>query len=600
MFLSRVRIDNFRNFHHLDVRLGSTSVIVGENGAGKSNLLSALRLILDPRFWDSSRRLREDDFWGGLNDPVKNGEIIEVSVEFQDFKNDNSVFAVLQPYCVQGTVQDMARLTYRFRPNPPIPQNRDITIEDYEFVIFGGMDEKNRVDNDVRRWIPVEVLPALRDGEGDLDAWRQSPLRPLVERLNLPEVTLEAVAKGIDQATFQLLSEPEVQKLTDDIQTRLSKMIGSVAKIDPTLGFAPTIPGRLTRALRLFGDGPSQRPVGELSLGVDNLLYLLLLTIELERKEEASERATTIVAIEEPEAHLHPHLQRLIFRDYLRRGSPVLLTTHSPHIASVAPLASLVLLKADPSGGGSRATSTLEAGLANQEIADLERYLDATKAEVLFARGVILVEGLAELFLIPAVAENLGMALDQYGITVCSVHGTDFIPYAKLLGPKGLDVPYVIITDGDWFKNNSGQEQSRGLRRVIALAEAAADPRASSLKQMYDSEHWNDLYEAAEKMGIFVGDETLEVDLFDSGHGQEVVDTLKELGLGAVVSGELQVLVELDRNLNKGEAQRLLQVIDRRGGKGRVAQRLSGKVAHERIPNYITDAIVKIVEALSE
>ena len=582
------------------MRLGSTSVIVGENGAGKTNLLFALRLILDPRLWDSSRRLREEDFWGGLNDPVKNGEIIEVSVEFQDFKNDKSVFAVLQPYCVQGPVQDTARLTYRYRPNPPIPQDRDMTIEDYEFVVFGGMEEKNRVDHDLRRWIPVEVLPALRDGEGDLDAWRQSPLRPLVERLNLPDVTLESVAKGIDKATVQLLSEPEVQKLTDDIQTRLSKMIGSVAKIDPTLGFAPTIPGRLTRSLRLFGDGPSQRPVGELSLGVDNLLYLLLLTIELERKEEASERATTIVAIEEPEAHLHPHLQRLVFRDYLRRGSPVLLTTHSPHIASVAPLTSVVLLKDDPSGDGSRATSTLAAGLADREIADLERYLDATKAEVLFARGVILVEGLAELFLIPAVAENLGIALDQYGITVCSVHGTDFVPYAKLLGPKGLDVPFVIITDGDRFTNNKGLEQSRGLRRVIVLAETLDSPKVSSLKQMYDAGCWNDMYEAADKMGIFVGDETLEVDLFDSGHGQEVVDTLKELGLGAAVSGELQRLAELDRNLNEGEAGRLLEVIERRGGKGRVAQRLAGKVDHERFPNYITDAILKIVEALSK
>ena len=600
MFLSRVKIDNFRNFHQLDVRLGSTSVIVGENGAGKSNLLYALRLILDPRLWDSSRRLREEDFWDGLNDPVKKGEIVEISIEFQDFKNDSNVFAVLQPYCVKGPVEDTARLTYRYRPKPAIPLNRDLTTEDYEFVVFGGEDDKNRVDHDVRRWIPVEVLPALRDGEGDLDAWRQSPLRPLVERLNLPDLTLEAVAKGIDQATFQLLSEPDVQKLTDDIQIRLSKMVGTVAKIDPTLGFAPTIPERLTRALRLFGDGTSKRTVGELSLGVDNLLYLLLLTIELERKEETSERATTIVAIEEPEAHLHPHLQRLVFRDYLRRGSPVLLTTHSPHIASVAPLTSVVLLRDDPAGDGSKATSTLEAGLADQEIADLERYLDATKAEVLFARGVVLVEGLAELFLIPALAENLGKALDQYGITVCSVHGTDFVPYAKLLGPKGLDIPFVILTDRDQFKTRSGKEESGGLRRVVALAEAIGDPRAASFKQMYDSGQWNDLSEAATKMAVFVGDYTLEVDLFNSGHGQEVVDTLKELGLGNRVSEELQALADLDRGLHKSEAQRLLEVIDRRGGKGRVAQRLAEKVDAERFPSYITEAIVKIVEVLSQ
>ena len=219
-------------------------------------------------------------------------------------------------------------------------------------------------------------------------------------------------------------------------------MVGSILKIDPSLGFASTVPERLTRALRMFGDGSNQRPVGELSLGVDNILYLLLLAIELERKETASERAATILAIEEPEAHLHPHLQRLVFRDFLRRESPVLLTTHSPHITSVAPLQSVVLLRNDPGGDGSKGRSTLDAGLLEREIDDLQRYLDATRAEVLFARGVVLVEGAAELFLVPAVAQNMGKPLDEFGVTVCSVHGTDFVPYAKLLGPQGLNIPF--------------------------------------------------------------------------------------------------------------------------------------------------------------
>lgn len=72
MFLSRIKIENFRNFHKLDVYLSPSTVVVGENNVGKSNLLLALRLVLDPRLPDSARQLREEDFWDGLVEPIKN------------------------------------------------------------------------------------------------------------------------------------------------------------------------------------------------------------------------------------------------------------------------------------------------------------------------------------------------------------------------------------------------------------------------------------------------------------------------------------------------------------------------------------------------
>ena len=597
MYLSRIQIKNFRNFHDLDVRLGQASVIVGENNVGKSNLVFALRLILDPRLSDSSRMLREEDFWTGLNEPVQNKEIIEVAIEFQNFQKEQSVFAVLQPFCIPGPVADTARLTYRFRPITSIPEDRELTIDDYEFVVFGGIEEKNRIGFEDRRWIPIEVLPALRDAESDLTAWRQSPLRPLVERLRLPDDTLRDVANEIDSATSLLLGESDVKQLTQDIQTRLSRMVGDVLRIAPSLGFAPTAPERLTRALRMYGDGLNKRPVGELSLGVDNVLYLLLLAIELERKEAASERATTILAIEEPEAHLHPHLQRLVFRDFLRRDSPVLLTTHSPHITSVTPLRSIVLLRNDPDGDGSKGKSTLQTGLLDREVEDLERYLDATRAEVLFARGVILVEGPSELFVVPAVADDMKNALDEYGITVCSVHGTDFAPYAKLLGARGLDIPFVVLTDGDWY-TRKGERLSRGLRRIVTVATAMDLPESDDLSEMYESREWVDLRDAGKRVGVFVGDHTLEVDLFDCWHGPELVESLRELGLSRKGTQTLENLANRKTALTDKEAKRLLKTIGR-FGKGRVAQRLAGRIDSQKIPAYIKEGVCRLTEELS-
>ena len=374
-----------------------------------------------------------------------------------------------------------------------MPTDSPLTIGDYEFVIFGGENEANQVGYRERRWLALEVLPALRDAEGDLSSWRRSPLRPLVDRLAVADKTLQAVVSTLDSATDQLLSEQDVQGLETGIQQRLQKMIGGLIAIDPSLGFASSQPGRLLKGLRLFGDGQFKRPVGDLSLGVSNVLYLLLLAIELEEKQKSSERAVTILGIEEPEAHLHPHLQRLLFRDFLRREAPVILTTHSPHIASVAPLPSILLLRDGGQSNGSDGKSVMTAELGTQEIADLERYLDATRAELLFAKGIIFAEGAAELFLIPAYADALGYPLDEYGITVCSVHGTDFVPYAKLAGSKGLSIPFVVVTDGDWTENE-GERVSRGLARGGLISREASLGDVGALGEAFQQRDWDSLY----------------------------------------------------------------------------------------------------------
>jgi putative ATP-dependent endonuclease of OLD family len=115
---------------------------------------------------------------------------------------------------------------------------------------------------------------------------------------------------------------------------------------------------------------------------------------------DEGQRNHTILAIEEPEAHLHPHLQRSVYRHmFANVGSDeplsVFLTTHSPHIASVAPLRSILLLN-DTESDGTVGRSTACLSLEDDEVDDLARYLDVTRAEILFARGVILVEGAIE------------------------------------------------------------------------------------------------------------------------------------------------------------------------------------------------------------
>ncbi len=150
------------------------------------------------------------------------------------------------------------------------------------------------------------------------------------------------------QPTKESADIDEIKSLAEQIQNSLREKVGEKHAITTNLGFSPADPDRLLRSLRLFIDD-GQRGVGDASLGSANLLYLTLLTLELERQVQVGDRSHTFLAIEEPEAHLHPHIQRLVFRDFsiprnvIAAGLPkkpqtVLLTTHSPHIISVSPL----------------------------------------------------------------------------------------------------------------------------------------------------------------------------------------------------------------------------------------------------------------------
>src|ERR1700691_4354158 len=155
MWLSRIIVKNFRNFKSLDVRLGKHAVVLGENKVGKTNLLFALRLILDPSLPDSSRRLHLDDFWDGLPRPLTIEDVIEISVEFRDFENSENLLAVLADHLVKPDPM-VARITYRFEPVAGL-EAAPRSEADYEFVIFGGDRPDNNVGYDLRRWMPMDL-----------------------------------------------------------------------------------------------------------------------------------------------------------------------------------------------------------------------------------------------------------------------------------------------------------------------------------------------------------------------------------------------------------------------------------------------------------
>jgi putative ATP-dependent endonuclease of OLD family len=196
-----------------------------------------------------------------------------------------------------------------------------------------------------------------------------------------------------------------------------------------------------------------------------------------------------------------------------------------------------------------------------------------------------LVEGDAERFLVPAFAKSLGIHLDQLGISVCSVAGTNFKPYVKLLGTSGLAIPHVVLTDLD----PNGENPPLARRRVIDILELVEPGPA------YDGLADNAIFMRGEDHGVFVNGGTLETGLFLAGMGPAIARILgDELPLRRTSRERLAGWVANPETI---DGERLINAIERIG-KGRFAQRLAPRVTAVSCPDYIQNALERIRDAV--
>jgi putative ATP-dependent endonuclease of OLD family len=397
-------------------------------------------------------------------------------VEFSDYFERVNETALVGCWEVDGT-KHIARLTYRFRPKQSVRDvledgeiaDGSLTLDDYHWELTGGgIKDPGEVNwsedlgtsirfSDLQQF-HVVFLHALRDVNQDLRQSRQSPLGKLIEVSEIEEEEKAGLVEIMKRANKEISETESVHETGEIIEEAFKKTAGEAFDIEVKLGMADPSFASIARSLTLLLTNKALKDFEPYrnGLGLNNVLYISMLIESFERRVKSARAGGQILLIEEPEAHLHPQLQRVLFEVLKNKPFQTIISSHSTHITSSANLSSVIILTnaGDASTSGNNPCN--KCGLSNKEIDDLERYLDATRSSLLYARKVILVEGPAELFVIaPLVKKVMDIDLERHGISVIPIYGVHFDVYAKLFSEWGMPKKCAIIADGDLRPSDS-------------------------------------------------------------------------------------------------------------------------------------------------
>lgn len=434
MHLRQLQIRNFRKVEALELDFPKgLCVIVGENNSGKTAVIDALRLMLISSRDFDALRINEDDFRAGTDFSP-----IEVSCIFAEPDDEDQVH-------FYECLVDKGAGKFEVRLNARIEFNKDSRRANVR--MWGGETEGGTVPNKLYDRLASIYLQPLRDPESGLRPGRNSQISRLVDRFT-PETQHELFEEIVNEANDKIRVLNPVDEARKDINAQMMAIAGEELSQETELIFSDPKFHRIIAGLQPQIDG---LPFSLNGLGYNNLVFTATTLGTLRKSPQFSFRA---ILIEEPEAHLHPHLQALLLRHLVSVASgqqknqvQVIASSHSPILASQTPIDSIISIHEQQ--GRLSAVSVCSISIDPTLKKKLQRFLDATRGELFFARRILMVEGIAEALLLPVLARIAGGSLQDSAVTIVNADGINFNAFLPLFGKNKLDLPLVILTDGD-------------------------------------------------------------------------------------------------------------------------------------------------------
>ena len=445
MIISELRVYNFRRFKAVDDAPGlkitfhkGLNALIGENDSGKTAVIDALKLVL---LTQSNEYIRpsDEDFYKTIDGDACSEFKIDCTIsEFTQNEAKNFI-EYLSFNKTENGIEYTLELHYRaWKDGHRI----------YQELRVGDVEDGISIDGKARELLKAVYLKPLRDAEREMSSGRGSRISQIL--LNHPvfkdkkeHAVLDIFRGANKQIEDYFTDNVDGKRILQTIRSNLESFNDKGQDSNAELKTSDIQLKAILESLSL--DAPEFNP----GLGELNLLFI---AAELLLLKDDMDGGLKLALIEELEAHLHPQAQlRLISylqNEYNKNDVQIIISTHSPILASKINLKNLILMK----NGTGHDLAEGQTGLQKGDYLFLQRFLDSTKANLFFAKGIIMVEGDAENILIPVIADILGYPLERYGLSIVNVGSSAFLRYSRIMVRKdgaNIGIPVSVITDCD-------------------------------------------------------------------------------------------------------------------------------------------------------